>query len=250
MKKLSTGRSSFPDLINEDCIYIDKTELLYQMINTDKFYFLSRPRRFGKSLTISTLKEIFRGNKETFKNTFIYTAAYNWKRYPIIHFDFSKIDSDDSISDFKLLLLRQINKYAKMYNIRLSAGSPKLQFDELIDELSKESKVVILVDEYDNPLINNLNNIEKVKEIQTILKGFYKIIKSQDENVRFALLTGVTKFSQVSIFSGLNNLTDITMNDKYAAICGYTEDEIKVYFKDYISKWSQKSKCTNVQMKK
>lgn len=248
MKQLSIGRASFSELIEEKCIYVDKTENLYNLISTGKYYFLSRPRRFGKSLTVSTLKEIFKGNKELFKDTFIYNTNYDWKKYPVIHFDFSKFDSCNNIEELEYTLLKSIKTHAALYDITLEEKSAQLRFDELIDKLAKKGKVVILIDEYDNPIISNITDTQKAKKIKDILKGFYKIIKSQDENVKFAFLTGVTKFSQVSVFSGLNNLTDLTMNGKYATLCGYTVEEIKNNFNDYIVKISSDSGKTEKEV--
>ena len=239
MRNLSLGKQTYRKLVEQDLIYVDKTEIIYKMISEGGEYFLSRPRRFGKSLTLSTLKEIFKGSKELFKNTYIYNTDYNWKEYPIIHFDLSKYDSCNSVEELKQTLFKNIKTHAIQYDITLEEDTVQLQFDELIEKLATKNRVVVLIDEYDNPIISNIDDIEKAKEIQAILKGFYKIIKSQDENIHFVFLTGVTKFSQVSIFSALNNLTDLTMNNNYAALCGYTEDEIRFNFKDYIRKWAK-----------
>ena len=226
MKKLSLGRQTFSNIINENLIYVDKTEYLYNMITNGTAYFMSKPRRFGKSLTVSTLKEIFRGSKDLFKDTFIYDSDYNWVEYPIVHFDFSKFDADKNIDDLNQMISDIIDVHATEYNIQLDTTLVTSRFDELLRKLSKTNQVVVLIDEYDNPLISNITDIEKAKKIKDILKGFYKIIKSCDEYVKFAFLTGVTKFSQISVFSGLNNLTDISMDRRYSAICGYTQDEL------------------------
>ena len=236
MKTLPLGYSTYKDIVGNNRIYVDKTKYFYNMIDAGKFYFLSRPRRFGKSLTISTLKEIFLGNKDLFKGTYIYESNYNWKEYTVIHFDFSKFDKDKNIDDLNQILSDTINVHATEYNITLETTLITARFDELIRKLSKIAPVVILIDEYDNPIISNISDIEKANSVKDILKGFYKIIKACDEYLKFAFLTGVTKFSQVSVFSGLNNLTDITMDKRYSAICGYTQEELENSFKDYINK--------------
>ncbi len=244
MRHLSLGKQTYKKLVEQDLIYVDKTKIILKMITEGAEYFLSRPRRFGKSLTISTLKEIFKGSKDLFKNTYIYNSNYDWIEYPIIHFDLSKYDSCNSVEELKQTLFKNIRTHAKQYNIELEEKTVQLQFDELIEKMAEKGKVVILIDEYDNPIISNIDDIDKAKNIQAILKGFYKIIKSQDENIRFVFITGITKFSQVSIFSALNNLTDLTMNDNYAALCGYTENEIKFNFKEYTAKWAKQLECS------
>lgn len=241
MKRLPIGRSSLPEIIGCNGIYVDKTEYFMKMITSEKYYFLSRPRRFGKSLTISALKEIFKGNRDLFKETFIHTTDYDWQVYPVIHLDFSLFDAEDSVENLYSLMQKQIQTHSENYGITLNESSVKLQFDELILKLSEQNRVVILIDEYDNPIISNLGNGDKVLRIKEILKGFYKVIKARDEQVKFAFLTGVTKFSQVSVFSGLNNLSDISMDDRYGAVCGYTEREIKEFFSDYILKLTKDS---------
>lgn len=235
MKTLPLGYSTYKNILDNNKIYVDKTKFFYDMIDAGKFYFLSRPRRFGKSLTISTLKEIFLGNRELFKDTYIYASNYNWKEYPVVHFDFSKYDADKNVDDLNQVISDTIDVYASEYNIKLETTLITARFDELIRKLSKTAPVVILIDEYDNPIISNITDIEKANKIKNILKGFYKIIKACDEYIKFAFLTGVTKFSQVSVFSGLNNLTDLTMDRRYSAICGYTQEELEHSFKDYIT---------------
>ncbi len=242
MKRLPLGYSTISGIVEDNRIYIDKTEYLYNLIYSGKFFFLSRPRRFGKSLTVSTLKEIFKGNKELFKGTFIYDSDYDWKKYPVVHFDFSKFDADKNASDLNEMISDNINSYANEYKIELATKLITSRFDELLEKLSSKGKVVVLIDEYDNPLISNISDIKKAQKIKDYLKGFYKIIKACDEYVKFAFLTGVTKFSQISVFSGLNNLTDITMDKRYSAICGYTGDDISSCFKEYITRWSKENK--------
>jgi DNA-binding Lrp family transcriptional regulator len=236
MNQLPIGLQAFEDLRIGNGIYVDKTKEVYKMVGgIGKFYFLSRPRRFGKSLLISTLKELFKGNKEIFEGLYIYDK-WDWsKKYPVIHLDFTKISYDtpkklsNSLSDF-------INTTAIEYSIDLISSEIETRFSELIEKLHKSAgdKVVILIDEYDKPMIDNMWNREVYPEIKRTLHDFYQVLKGSDRHERFVLLTGVSQFSGLSIFSGLNNLNDITMDEKYASICGYTQEELESNFKEHI----------------
>ncbi|MDR2399050.1 MAG: ATP-binding protein [Endomicrobium sp.] len=235
MKILPIGTQSFSKLIEENKIYIDKTEHIYNLIRNGSVYFLSRPRRFGKSLLISTFKELFKGNKKVFEGLYIYDK-WDWsKTNPVIHLDFTELGYssinvlNNSLEDF-------IIRTAMQYSIELiSRGTPD-KFAELIEKMHKVigQQVVILVDEYDKPLIDNLSKEEIYPEVKRTLHDFYQVIKASDEHLRFVFLTGVSQFSGLSIFSGLNNLNNITMNAKYTSICGYTQEELENNFKEYI----------------
>ncbi len=230
MKKLPISRQDFSDLIKSNCIYVDKTKYIYQLLE-QKYYFLSRPRRFGKSLLVNTLKEIFNNNREIFKNLWIYNKI-EWKKHPVIKIDFSSIDHkskglEKAIDDC-------LHEIASQNNISLSTEPYASKFLYLINKLSKKEQVVILIDEYDKPIIDHLDDIEKAKENRDILKNFYSVIKGADANLRFVFITGVSKFSHVSIFSELNNLQDITTHYKYSKMLGYTEEELEHYFSEHI----------------
>lgn len=244
MRRLSLGTQSYRRLVEQDLIYVDKTEIIYKLITEGFHYFLSRPRRFGKSLTISTLKEIFLGNRELFKGTYIYNSDYRWTKYPVIHFDFSCFDAAKDPGDLDIFLNEIVDSCAEAHGIILKKQLTNSRFSELIEKLSEKGRVVILIDEYDSPLISNIKETEKALVIQETLRGFFKVIKSLNEFVHFVFLTGVTKFSQVSVFSALNNLTDITMQERYASLCGYTEKEIDENFKDYILLRCREAGCT------
>ena len=226
---------SFDYLIEKDCLYVDKTEYLYNLVSSQKkLYFFSRPRRFGKSLTLSTLKAIFQGKKELFKGLYIDKQPYDWKKYPVIHLDLGSISASTS-EKLEYLLLKKVLEIAEEYNIKLSVKYPEEAFEELIKKLSKRNgDVVVLIDEYDKPILNNIEN-ENVAQLQKIMKGFYSVIKTCELYERFVFITGVGKFMKVSIFSDLNNLNDISMSDDYATMCGYTEKELKDYFDEKIS---------------
>ena len=239
MKKLPIGIQEFSKLREGDFLYIDKTEFVYKLIDSASYYFLSRPRRFGKSLFLNTIKEVFKGNKELFEGLWIYDKI-EWEKYPVIKISFSTVDY------INLGLARAIDDMlfdiAGEYDISLEKPSFSSKFKELIQKLSKNKKVVILIDEYDKPIIDYIDDIPQAEENRKILKSFYSIIKDSDDYIKFFFVTGVSKFSQVSIFSDLNNLNDITLNENYATITGYTQEELESYFPEYIKSVGEKYK--------
>jgi hypothetical protein len=233
MKKLPLGVQTFGEFIDEDYLYVDKTQDIFNLFaEGGKYYFLSRPRRFGKTLLISTLKEIFSGNKELFKGLWI-SDKIEWKKYPVIHLDFLglKYGTPEELTE---TLDYMIDENARFYEIQLEENGYDKRFIELIRKLSEKDKVVVLVDEYDKPIINHIENQDIAKKNRNILRTFYEVIKGADEYLKFVFITGVSKFSKVSIFSGLNNLEDITVDDTFAGMLGYTHQELLHYFKDRI----------------
>ncbi len=236
MKNLPIGVQTFSKLINGDYLYIDKTRDIYNLFaEGGQYYFLSRPRRFGKSLLITTLAEIFSGNKELFKGLWIYDKI-EWTQYPVIHLDLSKI-SFKTPEVLEKALETRIEKIAADFNIRLDHDLFfKEKFGQLLEKMSQKQKVVILIDEYDKPMIEYIEaeEIEKANQIRKVLKNFYGVIKASDASLRFVFITGVSKFSKVSVFSDLNNLRDITLSEQFAALLGYTEMELQHYFEPYL----------------
>ncbi|MCK4761488.1 MAG: ATP-binding protein [Candidatus Aminicenantes bacterium] len=232
MKKLPIGIQTFSDLIEGDYIYVDKTEAIYNLFaGGGRYYFLSRPRRFGKSLLLSTIKEIFSGSKELFKGLWIYDKI-DWEKHPIIHIDFSKIGYNNPEVLEKELDIK-IEELAAEQGITLYKGkTPVSKFGELIEKVSEKnrSKVVLLIDEYDKPIIDFIAEKKIAAANRDILRQFYTVIKASDQYLEFAFLTGVSKFSRVSVFSGLNNLNDITHDEKYSTMLGYTHEELLFYF--------------------
>jgi hypothetical protein len=225
-------------MIKGNYLYIDKTKDIYNLLASGgQYYFLSRPRRFGKSLLVSTLKELFSGNRELFKGLWIYDKI-QWKKHPVIHLDFTRLELKDS-SSLERSLLDFIDKTGTAYGVQLDAPDYKSRFDQLIEKLSQQGEVVILVDEYDKPIINHIENPETAKANRDVLKNLFGVLKGLDEYIRFVFLTGVSKFSRVSVFSDLNNLNDITIGAKHATIVGYTQDELTRYFDDRIDVFSQ-----------
>ena len=231
MKKLPIGIQEFSEF-GKEYIYVDKTEHIFNILK-NKYYFLSRPRRFGKSLLLNTIKEVFLGNKELFEGFWIYDKI-NWERFPVIKISFSTVDYANL--GLANAIDNMLNEIAEEYNITLEKPSFSSKFKELIEKLSVDSKVVILIDEYDKPIIDYINDIPKAEENRKILKSFYSVIKDSDSYIRFFFVTGVSKFSQVSIFSDLNNLNDITLDKNYATVAGYTQEELEHYFTEYIEK--------------
>ena len=247
MKDLPVGISTYRDIIEGNFIYVDKTKKIYELVRPKKgVYFLSRPRRFGKSLLISTLNEIFKGNKELFKGLYIYDTNYDWDEYPVVRISFGKGDFRRKES-----LVRHINNYITKigisYNLEIKNDNNDdigydIRFQDLIEGLSEkyQKPVVILIDEYDKPILDVIDDIELAKYHQETLKAFYTIIKEEDAYIRFVLLTGVSKFSKTGVFSGLNNLEDITMNYKFSSMLGITDEELIQYFSPYIERLQER----------
>ncbi len=234
MKRLTSYVYSFEEMIQGNFLYVDKTEYIWQLISPSSAgYFLSRPRRFGKSLTLSTLKAVFEGKKELFKGLAIYDKPYDWKRHPIIHLDMNGRDFstlENMESRFRQILKEQ----AKINGIELPETASDTMFHTLIQTLhDRDGDVVILLDEYDKPILNNISK-ENVSDFLAALKIFYSVIKEKSGMIRLAFITGVSKFCHVSLFSDLNNLTDITMDARYATMLGYTQAEFESNFKEQI----------------
>jgi hypothetical protein len=236
-KDLPIGIQTFENLIQGNYIYVDKTKHLYELVKGEQgVYFLSRPRRFGKSLLVSTLSSIFKGDKELFKNLWIYDSDYTWEKHPVIKLSManSQVGETDTM---ETRIKIQLNYIAEEYGIELDLKPyVDIVFTDLIHKLHQKTgmKVVVLVDEYDGPIINHINDIPKANENRDLLRNFYKVLKDEDASLRFVFLTGVSKFAKTSIFSGLNNLKILTMDQKYSALLGYTQDELEYYFQDYI----------------
>ncbi|NPA11532.1 MAG: ATP-binding protein [Epsilonproteobacteria bacterium] len=233
MKKLPIGIQTFKEIRNENYIYIDKTKEAYELITNYKYVFLSRPRRFGKSLFLDTLRNIFEGNKKLFNGLYIYDK-WEFEKYPVIKIDW--------VGDFKSK--EKTEKRAKeilafnQENLDIECnfdGTSEGCLEELIQKTYKkyQKKVVVLIDEYDKPILDNIENPEIAKENRDFLRGFYGIFKANDEFLKFVFLTGITKFSKASIFSGLNMLEDISLNPDFGNICGYTQENLEVNFKEF-----------------
>ncbi|WP_440994515.1 AAA family ATPase [Cysteiniphilum litorale] len=237
MKKLPIGYSTLEKMRQPNMIYVDKTKHLLNLIEQDAYYFLSRPRRFGKSLTIDTLKQLFLGKRELFKGLYIEDKWDFNEIFPVIHFSFGRSKAVFSEESLLQWISRELSDNAKRYNVELDTSMHyDLQLDQLIKTLYQKynQRVVFLVDEYDKPILDVISESDKALRNREILKGLYSVIKDNDACLRFVFLTGVSKFSKVSIFSGLNNLEDISFQARFADLCGYTQEELENTFDDYL----------------
>jgi hypothetical protein len=236
MKKLPLGIQTFSDMINENHYYVDKTEFVQKLANIGRYFFLSRPRRFGKSSFLDTLHEAYEGNQELFKGLFL-EKNWDWsKKYPVI-----KISFGSGIMQSKIDVLEKIRgiltENQEILEIQCNDSNPANCLSQLIRYTYQKynSKVVILIDEYDKPILDNIEKSILPYKIREVLKGFYSVIKDSDKYIQFVFITGVSKFSKVNLFSGLNNLTDITLDPEFATICGYTKREINHTFQDILT---------------
>ena len=234
MKNIPIGIQAFSSLIEGNFVYLDKTDMIYKIANKKACYFLSRPRRFGKSLTISTLKAYFDGRKELFAGTKMETLETKWEKYPILYFDFNSAKYD-SLQNFRNSLSFLLESYENKYGLQSNYELPT-RFARLVTAAYQQTgkKVVILVDEYDKPLLNNIINTELQDLIRKELKAFYGVLKTYDEQIKMAFITGVTKFSKVSLFSDVNNLKDISNTLEFATLCGITEQEIHEQLDEHV----------------
>ncbi|PCK09602.1 MAG: AAA family ATPase [Alteromonadaceae bacterium] len=232
--KYPIGIQTFSEIIEEGYVYIDKTADIHQLISQGKWYFLSRPRRFGKSLLISTLEAIFQGRKALFEGLDIADTDYAFDAHPVVKLEFTKAEITNAES-LRSFISEQAVSLAAVHQITLTATRYERQFDELITLLHQKTgkKVVLLIDEYDKPILNTLETGE-LAEVKNTTNAFYAVVKALDEHLRFVFVTGVSKFSKVSAFpeadsSGMNNLNDISMNQESATLCGYTQAELEHY---------------------
>ncbi|MCJ8270794.1 MAG: AAA family ATPase, partial [Psychrosphaera sp.] len=228
--KYPLGIQTFSKIRNNNYLYVDKTADLYDLISHGEVYFLCRPRRFGKSLLISTLEALFGGQKTLFDGLAIADTDYDFATYPVVKLEFSKDEfvTADSLRNY---IYTATNRIANHHQIELIEDTYTQRFDELIVKLHQKhhQPVVLLIDEYDKPILNNFNTAV-LPEIKQVMSAFYAVIKPLDEHLRFVFITGVSKFSKVSVFSGMNSLTDISMERQYATICGITQQELEHHF--------------------
>lgn len=230
------GIQSFKEIREGGYLYVDKTALMYNLVSTGKYYFLSRPRRFGKSLLTSTLEAYFKGEKELFRGLAIESFEKDWTEYPVLHIDFSGV-AYKAESDLQKMLNQVLTEWEDKYGITAQSDLPGLRFRQIIDAAYEVTghKVVVLIDEYGKPIEDNLTNEELRETYRAVLQGFYSTLKVKDEKIKFAFLTGVSKIGKVSVFSGMNNLKDISMVFQYAELCGISESELQKYFDESIA---------------
>ena len=245
LKRLPVGIQTFSNIIEDDMLYIDKTEYIWNMIHLSKYIFLSRPRRFGKSLLVSTLQAYFEGRKDLFKGLFIETVEKEWTEYPVLRFDMSlgKHMEKDQLERYLLYILEENER---RFGITSDSKDPNVRLKNLIASAYEKTgkKVVILIDEYDAPLLDMVHEEKTLPVLRNVMRNFYSPLKASDPYLQFVFLTGITKFSQLSIFSELNNLKNISMRADYAGVCGITEEEMLTAMSDYIDDFAEALQTT------
>ena len=239
------GIQTFSEIRTKGFLYVDKTQYVYDVCHPGKFVFLSRPRRFGKSLLTSTFDAYFSGRKDLFKGLAIEKLETEWKHYPVLHFDLSDIKKGTT-EECELNLHSQLQDFERTYGCEKASDELTIRFRELVKNISRktESQVVVLIDEYDAPLLTVLHDSERLEPMRTLLQSFYSPLKKLDQYLRFVFITGISKFSQLSIFSQLNNLNNISMLPQYAGICGITEQELKDNFQEGIDELGKANDMT------
>ena len=245
LRKLPIGIQTFEDIRRDNYLYVDKTAFVWRIANTGKPYFLSRPRRFGKSLLLSTFEAYFKGKKELFEGLAIEQMEKEWRQFPVLHLDLNA-KKYETPEDLNAMLNQHLEKWESQYGDDKKDRSPEERFSYVISRASEQAGcgVVVLVDEYDKPLLQTLCNIPLMEEYRQTLKAFYGVLKSSDRYLRFVFLTGVTKFAQVSVFSDLNQLNDISMKPQYATICGITMQELTHTFAPEIQQLAEHNGLT------
>ncbi len=238
--KYPIGIQSFKSLRENNYAYVDKTAYVYRLVNSGKYYFLSRPRRFGKSLLLSTMKAYFLGQRELFQGLYMEQVETAWDEFPVLYLDFNnnKFTTEDAV---EVHLNNALCQWEELYGSRPSELTLSLRFGGVIKRAHEKTgkPVVILVDEYDKPLLATIGNAELQANYRATLKAFYSNLKNMDEHIKFAFLTGVTKFGKISVFSDLNNLNDISLDGNYSGVCGITEAELTQYFSSSIEELAE-----------
>ena len=258
--KYPIGIQSFDQLISDGYVYVDKTDLIYQLVKGGKIYFLSRPRRFGKSLLVSTLKCYFQGRKELFRGLAIDRLETEWAEYPVFHIDFNGTNFTES-GKLEDIIEGTVSTWEKEYGRTTEFKDIGKRFAYVLAQAHKQygRRCVVLIDEYDKPILDvldtgykaTINGNERLLEdrYREILKGFYSTFKLADDDLQFVLLTGVTKFSQVSVFSGFNQPNDISMAPQFETLCGITQEELERYFAEPIHQLAEDALCTDEEMR-
>ncbi|MGM9804325.1 MAG: AAA family ATPase [Muribaculaceae bacterium] len=243
LKPLPVGIQTYSEIVDRGCLYIDKTEYICKMIKFSKYIFLSRPRRFGKSLLVSTLQAYFEGKKELFKGTYIETIEKDWIEYPVLKFSLASAKHKD-VPQLQRFLGNMLEREELKWGINSPKQDPNDRLQDLILTAHQQTgkKVVVLIDEYDAPLLDVSHQGALLDEMRQIMRNFYSPLKDCDPHLKFVFITGITKFSQLSIFSELNNLRNISMEEEFAAVCGITKEEVLTQMADYIDHLAEKQK--------
>jgi hypothetical protein len=250
--RLPLDLSTFATLRKSGYLYVDKTKYAYDLITGGRRYFLSRPRRFGKSLFVSTLKEILESNRELFKGLSIETSDYSWNKHGVINLDFSAIDVSNA-EDFRVRICEKLQHVAQDYElgIILNSTRPDSALETLVRALFKEfGHVAILVDEYDNPILQTINTPNEAKDVRNAIRRFFTVVKALDAFVDFVFITGVSSFAKAGLFSGINNLRIITLDKRFSTICGYTDEEVDYYLGSPIQSWAKSEEGSFHELRK
>ena len=249
LKQLPVGIQTYEKLVEQNCLYVDKTEYIYKMVNYSNYIFLSRPRRFGKSLLVSTLQAYFEGKKELFKGLYIDSVEKDWTEYPVLKFSLASAKPTD-VEQLKRFLGTILEREEKKWGITAPKVDPNDRLHDLILTAYEQTgkQAVVLIDEYDAPLLDVSHQGALLDEMRQVMRNFYSPLKDCDPYLRFVFITGITKFSQLSIFSELNNLRNISMEEGFAAICGITKEEVITQMADYIGQMAEKNKKTHDEM--
>ena len=244
-KRYPIGVQTFKDIIQTGSVYVDKTAVIYRMVSAGKFFFLSRPRRFGKSLLCSTLQSYFEGRRELFRGLAMERLEQEWTSYPVLRIDLST-GNYENVAGLRRKLSGVLDYLEEKSDLPVRDGDPGPRLESLIRKLCLKTgqKAVVIIDEYDKPMLEALEHGDDYDAFQKTMQGFYSALKSSDEYIRFCLLTGVTKFGKLSVFSALNNLRDISMLNDFADICGITEPELHEYFDDDIRELADENGLT------
>ena len=248
MKKLPIAKSSFEKIIEGGFVYVDKTKEIYDLINYSPYAFLSRPRRFGKSLLISTLEAMYQGKKELFKGLWI-EDKIEWKEYPVIRIDFGRLIYKN-LEEFEGEMSTLMEHYANKYKVPIKPKNYAAQINDLILGIYEKTgrETVVLIDEYDAPIARHITDLEVVEEFQDSLRDFYSILKASNNELKFVFLTGISKFAKMSIFSVVNLMKDVSLKPQFVDILGFTMKELQQYFGAYIRRFAQKEKLTEKEL--
>ena len=250
-RRYPVGIQTFSRLRSEGYVYIDKTDLIWKMTKVSPFIFLSRPRRFGKSLLTTTLCSFFRGERELFEGLKVMALEKEWKRYPVLHIDVSMAKGKTDADALRRALMLQLDPLTEVYGTNPKEATPGEVFSGLIQRAYKQTgeQVVVVIDEYDAPLLDVLHEEEQLPAFRRVMQEFYQCLKAHEAMIRFCFITGITKFSQLSIFSTLNNITNITLLPEFAAICGITGEEIDEQMQPDVARLAERYKCSPAVMR-
>ena len=251
MRRYPVGIQTFSRIINEDYVYIDKTDLMWKMTKVSPFVFLSRPRRFGKSLLTTTLCSFFEGRRDLFEGLKVMELEKDWVKYPVLHIDVSMAKGQENLEELRGALTIQLEPYIALYGRLPSETTPGKVFAGLIRRAYEQTgrQVVVVIDEYDAPLLDVLHEEEQLPGFRRVMQEFYQCLKAHEAMIRFCFITGITKFSQLSIFSTLNNITNITLNSQFAAICGITGEEIDTQMQPDVTRLAEEYEVSPQEMR-